>query len=127
MPTTRWRNALDRHLHPGPTKEDFSKGFKANHAIYDYVFTDSKNERNFVSELDTSAEVVVYAKLPEASSSQRRSADYNPDWAIAFKEGKVKHVYFIAETKGSMSSLDLRKIEECKIECARKFFGKITF
>ena len=52
--------------------------------------------------------------------------NYNPDWAIAFQQGKVKHVYFIAETKGSMSSMDLRKIEESKIECARKFFAKIT-
>lgn len=47
-------------------------------------------------------------------------------WAIAFQEGSVKHVYFIAETKGSMSSMDLRKVEEVKIECARKFFKKIT-
>ena len=55
--------------------------------------------------------------------------NYNPDWAIAFQEGKVKHVYFVAKTKGSMSSMDLRKcrkIEESKIECARKFFAKIT-
>jgi restriction endonuclease len=51
---------------------------------------------------------------------------YNPDWAIAFKQDKVKHVFFIAETKGSLSSMDLRKIEESKIECARKFFAKIT-
>ena len=51
---------------------------------------------------------------------------YNPDWAIAFKQGDVKHVYFIAETKGSMSSMELRKIEECKMDCARKFFTKIT-
>ena len=48
------------------------------------------------------------------------------DWAVAFQHGKVKHVYFVAETKGSMSSMDLRKIEESKIECARKFFAKIT-
>ncbi len=49
-----------------------------------------------------------------------------PDWAIAFSQDKVKHIYFIAETKGPMSSMDLRKIEESKIECARKFFAKIT-
>jgi len=38
----------------------------------------------------------------------------------------VKHVYFVAETKGSMSSMEFRKIEETKIECARKFFSRIT-
>lgn len=105
---------------------DFSKAVKASHHIYDYVFTDSKNERDFVRELDTSTEVVVYAKLPRGFFIPTPVGNYNPDWAIAFQEGKVKHVYFVAETKGSMSSMDLRKIEEGKIECARKFFAKIT-
>lgn len=107
-------------------KDDFSKAVKANHHIYDYVFTDSKNERDFVRELDASTEVVVYAKLPKGFFIPTPVGNYNPDWAIAFQEGKVKHVYFVAETKGSMSSMDLRKIEESKIECARKFFAKIT-
>lgn len=107
-------------------KEDFSKAIKTDRHIYDYVFTDSKNERTFVKELDTSTEVVVYAKLPGSFFIPTPVGNYNPDWAIAFVEGKVKHVYFIAETKGSMSSMELRKIEECKIDCARKFFTKIT-
>ena len=107
-------------------KEDFSKAVKVDHHIYDYVFTDSKIERTFVSELDTSSEVIVYAKLPKGFFIPTPVGNYNPDWAIAFHEGTVKHIYFIAETKGSMSSMELRKIEECKIECARKFFTKIT-
>lgn len=73
-----------------------------------------------------SREVVVYAKLPKSFVIPTPVGNYNPDWAIAFKDGEVKHIYFIAETKGSMSSMDLRKIEECKIDCARKFFAKIT-
>lgn len=109
-----------------PKKEDLSKGFKANRAIYDYVFTDSSNERTFVGELDASAEVTVYAKLPKAFQIPTPVGGYNPDWAVAFQDGKVKHIYFVAETKGSMSSMDLRKIEESKIDCARKFFAKIT-
>lgn len=107
-------------------KEDLSKGFKATKHIYDYVFTDSGGERTFVGELDASSEVVVYAKLPRTFFIPTPVGNYNPDWAIAFQAGKVKHIYFIAETKGSMSSMDLRKIEESKIECARKFFAKIT-
>jgi type III restriction enzyme len=107
-------------------KEDLSKGFKATRHIYDYVITDSTNERTFVGELDASNEVVVYAKLPKAFHIPTPVGNYNPDWAIAFESGKVRHIYFIAETKGSMSSMDLRKIEESKIECARKFFGKIN-
>jgi type III restriction enzyme len=71
-------------------------------------------------------EVVVYAKLPKGFFIPTPVGDYNPDWAISFKEGAVKHVYFIAETKGSMSSMELRKLEQCRIDCAGKFFGKIT-
>lgn len=108
-------------------KVDLSKtGDILKRHIYDYVFTDSTIEREFVKELDTSAEVVVYAKLPNGFSIPTPVGDYNPDWAISFKEGAVKHIYFVAETKGSMSSMDLRKIEDCKIECAKKFFSKIT-
>jgi type III restriction enzyme len=107
-------------------KEDFSRALKTERHIYDYVFTDSATERKFVRELDTGTEVVVYAKLPKSFFIPTPVGNYNPDWAIAFQEGAVKHVYFIAETKGSLSSMELRKIEECKIDCARKFFGKIT-
>ncbi|TKD34381.1 type III restriction-modification system endonuclease [Azotobacter chroococcum] len=107
-------------------KDDFSNAFEAKRHIYDYVFTDSTNERKFVENLDASTEVVVYAKLPKSFFIPTPVGNYNPDWAIAFQEGKVKHIYFIAETKGSMSSLDLRAIEASKIACARKFFKKIT-
>ncbi|ENN8377868.1 DEAD/DEAH box helicase family protein [Providencia rettgeri] len=98
-----------------------------NKHIYDYVVVDSQGiERDFVTELDTSKEVVVYAKLPRGFLIPTPVGDYNPDWAISFKEGSVKHIYFIAETKGTMSSLELRGIEDRKIECARKFFEKIN-
>lgn len=107
-------------------KEDFSKAIPVNQHIYDYVFTDSKIETEFVKELDTSSEVVVYAKLPRGFSIPTPVGSYNPDWAISFKEGSVKHVYFIAETKGTMSSLQLKEIENVKIKCAKKFFKKIT-
>ena len=111
----------------GLTKQDFSKaGDKLQRHIYDYVLTDSNVERQFVKELDTSSEVVVYAKLPRGFLIPTPVGDYNPDWAISFKEGSVKHVYFVAETKGSMSSMELREIEKTKIKCARKFFDDIN-
>ena len=72
-----------------------------------------------------SDEVVVYAKLPRGFLIPTPVGDYNPDWAISFKEGSVRHIYFVAETKGTMSSLKLRDIEKTKIECARKFFNEI--
>ena len=105
---------------------DFSRAVKADKHVYDYVFWDSANEKNFVEQLDKSAEVVVYSKLPKGFYIPTPVGTYNPDWAVAFKEGAVKHVYFVAETKGSMSTMELRKIEECKIECARRFFKGIT-
>ncbi|MCW0435564.1 MULTISPECIES: type III restriction-modification system endonuclease [Xanthomonas] len=111
----------------GQTKQDFSRaGHKLQRHIYDYVLTDSNIERDFVKELDTANEVVVYAKLPRGFLIPTPVGDYNPDWAISFKEGTVKHIYFVAETKGSMSSMELREIEKTKIKCARKFFDEIN-
>ena len=111
----------------GQTKQDFSKaGDKLKRHIYDYVITDSGIERDFVKELDTCTEVVVYAKLPRGFLIPTPVGDYNPDWAVSFKEGTVKHVYFVAETKGSMSSMVLNEIEKTKIKCARKFFDEIN-
>jgi type III restriction enzyme len=109
------------------SKQDFSKaGDKLKRHIYDYVVTDSNVERNFVKELDTSEEVVVYAKLPRGFQIPTPVGSYNPDWAISFKHGDVKHIYFVAETKGSMSSMQLSEIEKSKIKCARKFFEEIN-
>lgn len=88
--------------------------------------TDSNIEREFVKELDTCTDVVVYAKLPRGFLIPTPMGDYHPDWAISFKEGAVKHVYFVTETKGSMSSMNLTPIEQTKVGCARKFFDKIN-
>lgn len=106
--------------------QDFGSAYKAERHVFDYVFTDSNVERAFVQELDTSTEVVVYAKLPRGFFIPTPVGSYNPDWAIAFRQGAVKHVYFIAETKGSLSSMELRRIEQSKIDCARVFFSRIT-
>ncbi|MFV8141751.1 type III restriction-modification system endonuclease [Mycolicibacterium senegalense] len=109
------------------TKQELThSGEKLTKHIYDYVVTDSKVEREFVTELDTSKEVAVYAKLPRGFFIPTPVGDYNPDWAIAFTEGTVKHIYFVAETKGSLSSLQLKGVEEAKIECARKFFASVN-
>jgi type III restriction enzyme len=108
------------------TKEDFTKaGAKLTKHVYEYVVTDSKVERDFVTQLDTSTEVVVYAKLPRGFFIPTPVGDYNPDWAITFKEGKVRHVYFVAETKGSLSTMQLKGAELVKIECARRFFASL--
>ena len=101
-------------------------GEKLKKHIQDFAVTDSNIERAFVEELDTSSEVVVYAKLPSGFFIPTPVGNYNPDWAIAFEQNSIKHVYFVAETKGSMSSMNLKQIEQTKIECARKFFKRVN-
>ena len=83
-------------------------------------------ERRFAESLDGAEEVFIYTKLPRGFYIPTPLGHYSPDWAIVFYEGKVKHVYFVAETKGSMESLDLRPIEKSKIDCAKKLFEKLS-
>ncbi|MDR2790897.1 MAG: DEAD/DEAH box helicase family protein [Campylobacteraceae bacterium] len=100
---------------------------EAKRHLYDFCFYDSTNERNFARELEEHAEEVeVYVKLPRSFYINTPVGKYNPDWAIAFYEGKVKHIYFVAETKGDMSSLELREIEKAKAHCAREHFRAIS-
>ena len=110
--------------------KSFDKAFKAKKAIQDYVFTDGQSEksveRKFAEDLDAANEVCVYAKLPKGFHIPTPVGNYSPDWAIAFYEGTVKHIYFIAETKGTMESLNLRPIEQAKISCAKKLFNEMS-
>lgn len=99
---------------------------KAKKHLYDHVVYDSENERKFAEELDTGKDVAVYVKLPDGFYISTPVGRYNPDWAIAFYEGTVKHIYFVAETKGSMRSIQLRDIERAKIHCAKVHFDKIS-
>lgn len=99
---------------------------KANKHLYDHIVYDSSNERDFATDLDTNTDVAVYVKLPDGFYISTPVGHYNPDWAIAFYEGSVKHIYFVAETKGSMNSMQLRLIEESKIHCAREHFRAIS-
>ena len=110
--------------------QSFDKAFLAKKAIQDYVFTDGSAdksiERKFAEDLDAADEVCVYAKLPRTFQIPTPVGNYSPDWAIAFYEGKVKHIFFIAETKGTMESLELRPIEQAKISCAKKLFNEMS-
>lgn len=94
--------------------------------IYNYLTSDSKIEASFAKALENSVEVVVYAKLPKSFYISTPVANYSPDWAIVFDKDKVRHIYFVAETKGSDSDMDLREIEKLKIHCAEKHFDTIS-
>ena len=109
---------------------DYTKAFRAEKHIQDYVFTDGTAEksveRRFAEDMDKASEVCVYAKLPKGFSIPTPVGNYSPDWAIAFNAGTVKHIFFIAETKGTMESLNLRPIEQAKIACAKRLFNELS-
>ena len=125
-------DVLDEHYGTDVFTDPTIKGrlgvnaMKAKKHLYDHIVYDSSNERKFATDLDTNTDVAVYVKLPDGFYISTPVGRYNPDWAIAFYEGKVKHIYFVAETKGSMRSMQLRLIEESKIHCAREHFKAIS-
>lgn len=125
-------DVLDEHYETDVFTDPTIKGklgvnaMKAKKHLYDHIVYDSTNERDFAEQLDVSDEVAVYVKLPDGFYISTPVGHYNPDWAIAFYEGSVKHIYFVAETKGSMLSMQLRLIEESKIHCAREHFKAIS-
>lgn len=108
----------------------FAQAFHATKAIQEYMFTDDTAEdsveRRFVKALDGSQDVNIYAKLPKGFAIPTPVGHYSPDLAIVFHEGHIKHIYFVAETKGSMQTMDLRPIEKAKIDCAEKLFCKLS-
>ena len=113
--------------------DEYAKAYNAKHAIQDYIFTDGSAadsiERRFAVDLDTANEVIVYAKLPRGPRGfyiPTPVGKYSPDWAISFRKDAVKHIFFIAETKGTMDSLELRPIEKAKISCAKKLFNEMS-
>lgn len=125
-------NILDDHYDIDIFTEPTIKGkldqnaMKVKKHLYDHLVYDSSNEKTFASELEASSEVAVYVKLPNGFYISTPVGKYNPDWAIAFYKGNVKHIYFVAETKGSMNSMQLRLIEDSKIHCAREHFKAIS-
>ena len=116
----------DSNIFTVRNKVDFDRAYEAEKHITDYVFSDSKGERQFAHDLDEANEVVVYAKLPRTFQIPTPVGNYAPDWAIAMNKNGVKHIFFIAETKGSMGTMELRGVEKAKIECAEKLFNSIS-
>jgi type III restriction enzyme len=115
------------------SSQEYAKAYQVKKAIQEYVFTDGAAagsvERRFAEDVDAADEVAVYAKLPRGPKGFQIPTpvgNYSPDWAIAFKKGAVKHIFFVAETKGTMDSLQLRPIEQAKIRCAKKLFNEIS-
>ena len=100
--------------------------FEVKRHIYDYIKVDSNVERELYKHLEVSKEVNLYAKLPRSFKIDTPFGKYSPDWAIVFNESEVKHIYFVAESKGSTDKKDLKGVEDSKIECAKKHFDTIS-
>ena len=120
----------DSDIFTAEKNKNFAKAYRAKKNVQDYVFADGNAEksieRRFAENMDLDDKVVVYAKLPRGFQIPTPVGNYAPDWAIAFKKGSVKHVYFIAETKGTMDSMQLKTIEQAKIRCAKKLFNEVS-
>ncbi len=122
----------DANIFTAEKNTDFSRAYRAKKNVQDYVFADGyakdgrSIERRFAEDMDLADEVYVYAKLPKGFSIPTPVGNYSPDWAIVFRKGTVKHIFFIAETKGTMETLNLKPIEKAKIDCARKLFEKLS-
>lgn len=126
------RGSYDSAVFTAEKNTDFSRAYRAKKNVQDYVFADGyakdgqSVERVFAKNMDMADEVCVYAKLPKGFSIPTPAGNYSPDWAIAFHKGTVKHIFFIAETKGTMETLNLKPIEKAKIDCAKRLFSQIS-
>ena len=107
-------------------KLNINKVIEAQKHITPYIAFDSDGERQFAEALEGATEVQVYAKLPRKLKIPTPVGNYAPDWAIVFNDGTVRHVFFVAETKGSLDGMELRGVEKAKTECAKKLFNRIS-
>lgn len=105
---------------------NINKALELSKHITPYVAYDSDGERNFANALQGADEVLIFAKLPRKLKIPTPVGNYAPDWAIVFEKGKVRHVFFVAETKGSLEGMELRGVERAKTECAKRLFNSIS-
>lgn len=128
----RTEGVYDSAIFTAEKNSDFSRAYHAKKNVQSYLFADGyakdgkSVERRMAEKMDTADEVCVYAKLPKGFHIPTPVGNYSPDWAIAFNKGMVKHIFFIAETKGTMESLKLKPIEQAKIKCAKKLFARLS-
>lgn len=95
-------------------------------SVFTHVIYDSQVEKKFAEDLEAHAGIIsVYAKLPRTFLIPTPVGNYNPDWAFVAQEGKMKHIYFVIETKGTADVHDLKPQENYKIQCAKEHFQAI--
>ena len=120
------KSVYDSNIFVPERKLNINKVLEVQKHVTPYIAFDSEGEREFAKALDGATEVHLYAKLPRKLKIPTPVGDYAPDWAIVFNEGVVRHVFFIAETKGSLDGMELRGIEKAKTQCAKKLFNSLS-
>ena len=98
---------------------------ESNKSPYEYVVYDSKVESTMATKFEESENIPVYAKLPNWFKIDTPLGTYNPDWAILYKDEYEERLFFVVESKGSSSLLDLRPKEAAKIKCGKKHFKSL--
>lgn len=111
--------------------DDFAKNNNmvgVSKSVYEHIVFDSKTEFLFAQKLESQDEVKLYAKLPGFFKIDTPLGSYNPDWAVLIDkdDGLGEHLYFVVETKSSMSSADLRSSEQAKIDCGIEHFKALS-
>lgn len=92
---------------------------RADKTIYEnFIPLDSGVENRFAKDCETSENVEFYFKLPNWFKIPTPIGNYNPDWAVVFKD--ERKIYFVAETKGE--GQELLKSEKQKIKCGKEHF-----
>ena len=96
---------------------------KVEHSVYDYVIYDSSTiEKPFAMALDNDPDVKMFIKLPERFKIETPIGTYNPDWAVYLTKNGEEKLYFVLETKGSISFMNLQTREQLKIQCGKQHF-----
>jgi type III restriction enzyme len=91
--------------------------------VFNYITCDSQTEKPFAEACNADENVLFYFKMPKGFKIPTPLGFYIPDWAVIVKEEDKPKIYFVVETKSTLSKQGLRGTENLKIECAEKHFG----
>jgi len=104
--------------------DNFYKVVDSSKTIHEnYIPLDSSVESQFAKDCETSEQIELYFKLPTWFKIPTPIGNYNPDWAVVFKN--EKKIYFVAETKSTTDLSKLRPDEAMKIRCGEKLYSSI--
>lgn len=101
-------------------KQNLKKVKNQDKTLYNYVEFDSNVEKQFAEDCESNENIEFYMKLPKWFKIETPVGEYNPDWALIYKD--EKKLYFIAETKGNTDEDQLRVSESMKIKYGEKHF-----